>query len=708
MFAPYIDMSLSDNNLPTISSASGIKDFTMAFIVSDNGQAEWGGVGLVSTETTMLPLINALRAEGGNVIISFGGASGSELADTSGISLSSLEAQYQAVINKYGATALDFDIEGGAGSNTTGINLRNEALAALQSANPGLVVSYTLPVLPTGLVQDGLNVLSNAKSNGVNVSVVNVMAMDYGSSFTGDMGTYAIDAANATISQVQSIGLSAKVGIIPMIGQNDTSVETFTLADAQALETYAQGNSSIGRMSFWSVARDQSCADDADTLSPDCSGITQNPWDFSHVFEAFGGGGGTTTVATPTFSPAGGTYSSTQSVSINDSTSGATIYYTTNGSTPTTSSTVYSSPISVSSTKTIEVLGVKSGDNNSSVASATYTISVGEGPFGGTPAAIPGTVQAENYDTGGQGVAYNVTSINGTDNGYRSDGVDLEVCSDTGGGVDVGWESPGQWFKYTVNVATAGTYTVSFRIAAPNAVTDAFHLSNSSGTNLSGNVNLPATGGYQTWATVTANVTLPAGQQTLTLNQDTGGGVWNINYMTFATSGGGTTVATPTFSPAGGTYTSTQTVTLSDSTSGATIYYTTNGSTPTTSSTVYSGAISVSSGTVTIEAIGVKSGDTTSSVASATYTISSGGGGNEPAPTFSEPTGTYSSEVHTRIKDTDANASIYYTTDGSTPTSSSTPNPDSTIEFKTTTTLKAIAIDNGVSSPVTTAVYTID
>ncbi|HWZ94334.1 MAG TPA: carbohydrate-binding protein [Opitutaceae bacterium] len=165
----------------------------------------------------------------------------------------------------------------------------------------------------------------------------------------------------------------------------------------------------------------------------------------------------------------------------------------------------------------------------------------GEGPYGGTAATIPGTVQAENYDTGGQGVAYNVTSINGTDNGYRSDGVDLEVCSDTGGGVNVGWESPGQWFKYTVNVATAGTYTVSFRIAAPGAVTDAFHLSNSSGTNLSGNVNLPATGGYQTWATVTANVTLPAGQQTLTLNEDNGGGVWNINSMSFATSGGGMT-----------------------------------------------------------------------------------------------------------------------------------------------------------------------
>jgi beta-glucanase (GH16 family) len=171
-----------------------------------------------------------------------------------------------------------------------------------------------------------------------------------------------------------------------------------------------------------------------------------------------------------------------------------------------------------------------------------------EGPFGGTPAAIPGTVQAENYDTGGQGVAYNVTSINGTNNNYRSDGVDLEVTTDTGGGDNLGWTAAGQWFKYTVNVNAAGTYTVTFRVAALNAVTDAFHISNSSGTNLSGNINVPATGAWQTWTNVTASITLPAGQQVLTVNQDNPG--WNINYFTFPALGGegpfgGTAAAVP-------------------------------------------------------------------------------------------------------------------------------------------------------------------
>ncbi|MEZ0066428.1 hypothetical protein ABIA32_002438 [Streptacidiphilus sp. MAP12-20] len=158
-----------------------------------------------------------------------------------------------------------------------------------------------------------------------------------------------------------------------------------------------------------------------------------------------------------------------------------------------------------------------------------------EGPYGGSAAAVPGVVQAENYDTGGQGVAYNVTSVNGTANGYRADGVDLETTTDTGGGYDLGWTTGGQWFRYTVAVATAGTYTVSLRVAAPSAVTDAFHLSDASGTNLSGNLNLPATGGWQAWTTVTAQVTLPAGQQVLTLNQDNGG--WNVNSLQFATAG---------------------------------------------------------------------------------------------------------------------------------------------------------------------------
>ncbi|QMU79582.1 carbohydrate-binding protein [Streptacidiphilus sp. PB12-B1b] len=169
--------------------------------------------------------------------------------------------------------------------------------------------------------------------------------------------------------------------------------------------------------------------------------------------------------------------------------------------------------------------------------------SSGDQPFGGTPAAVPGTVQVANYDTGGQGTAYNVTSANGTADSYRSDGVDLETTADTqdsgvaGGAYDMGWTTPGQWFKYTVNVATAGVYTASFRVSSPYGISDALHIANASGTNLSGSVAVPNTGGYETWATVTASVTLPAGVQTLTLDQDSNG--WNFHYLAFTQGSGG-------------------------------------------------------------------------------------------------------------------------------------------------------------------------
>src|ERR1700727_739378 len=167
-----------------------------------------------------------------------------------------------------------------------------------------------------------------------------------------------------------------------------------------------------------------------------------------------------------------------------------------------------------------------------------------EGPYGGTAAAVPGTVYAANYDTGGQGVAYNTTAANGSANSYRSDGVDLESTADTqdtsaaGGAYDMGWTTPGQWFKYTVNVATAGTYSVAFRVASPYGITDALHIANSSGTNLTGAVAVPNTGGYETWTTVTASVTLPAGAQTLTVDQDSNG--FNFHYLAFTQGGGGT------------------------------------------------------------------------------------------------------------------------------------------------------------------------
>ncbi|HLQ49952.1 MAG TPA: chitinase, partial [Terriglobales bacterium] len=284
-FAPYIDMSLT-NNLPQISSASGIKFFTMAFIIDGGGCTPvWGGLGPISSENTFASYISTIRANGGDVVISFGGAAGSELAQVCS-SVSSLQAAYQAVINKYNVKMLDFDIEGAAVGDQTSIDRRSQALANLAAANSGLKISLTLPVNPTGLDNNGVGVVQSAVKFHVPVSVVTVMAMDYGGADT-QMGAHANSAASNTISQLQSAGLNASVGIIPMIGQNDTAGEIFTLTDAQTVLTSAQANSKITRLSFWSVSRDNGGCAGNTNASDTCSGISQSSWAFSHVFEAF-------------------------------------------------------------------------------------------------------------------------------------------------------------------------------------------------------------------------------------------------------------------------------------------------------------------------------------------------------------------------------------------------------------------------------------
>ena len=287
LFAPYIDMSLSNNNLPAISRASGIRVFTLGFIIDNGGcKAGWGGFGVpVGSDTTIAPLISGLRSAGGDVIVSFGGAAGIEVGQACS-SASAAQAQYQAVINKYKVKMLDFDIEGAPIADTAAVDRRNAALAGLQRANSGLVISYTLPVLTTGLTQDGINLLTNAKKHGVNISVVNIMTMDYGGTANPNaMGQNAIDAFNATLKQIRSIGVSAPLGITPMIGRNDSQPEVFTLNDAQKVVNFAKPNGNVARLAFWSVARDNGGCSGG--VSPSCSGISQGTWAFSHLFEPF-------------------------------------------------------------------------------------------------------------------------------------------------------------------------------------------------------------------------------------------------------------------------------------------------------------------------------------------------------------------------------------------------------------------------------------
>jgi len=153
-------------------------------------------------------------------------------------------------------------------------------------------------------------------------------------------------------------------------------------------------------------------------------------------------------------------------------------------------------------------------------------------PYLGTPVTLPGTVQAENYDLGGENCAYHDTTAENEPGAYRNDGVDIEVTQDTGGGHDVGWVTPGEWLQYSVDVAAAGTYTLEVRYAT-EGFGGTMHVE-FNGQNKTGSIALNDTGGWQTWGTVSVPVTLEAGEQVMRLAFDTAGpDGWlaNINYV---------------------------------------------------------------------------------------------------------------------------------------------------------------------------------
>lgn len=355
-------------------------------------------------------------------------------------------------------------------------------------------------------------------------------------------------------------------------------------------------------------------------------------------------------VSTPTFSPAAGTYNSPQSIAISCATDGATIRYTTDGSTPTASSTAYTDPISVTADTTIKAIGMLSGKTDSAVASASYVIT-NEGTDRGTPTGAPATPSL-THDNWEGNTSYNLTMNIWWGNNATSWKIYENNNVIFSGPLD-GNSPNGQTATYNVTGKANGTY--SYKI----------ELTNKFGTTSSNTISV----------TVTKGGTVEA-------------------------------AANPAFSPAGGTYNTAQSVVISCATAGATIRYTTNGSTPNADSPVYSAPISVTSGVVTVKAVASKSGMADSGVTSATYTITPAD--QVAAPTFNPAAGTYTAAQSITIACSTPDAVIRYTTDNSTPTSESTAYTGA-ISVAKTTTIKAIATKAGMAdSTVVTSAYTID
>jgi hypothetical protein len=284
VFASYADISFT--SVQSAYQATGAKYYALAFVLGNAGACipAWDGTHLMS-ENYFASEINTIRSGGGDVIVSFGGASGSDMASVC-TTPASLQAAFQTVIDKYQFKWIDLNIEGGMVSDSASVDRRNKAIQGLEAANPNLKVSYTLPVLQTGLLQNALDLLSNAKSNGVRIDYVNVMTMNYGPSGL-DMGQAAISAATNTHNQMVSLGISTQIGVTPMIGQNNTQGEIFTLSNADALISFARSNSYVGWLSFWSLGRDNGGCAGNTTASASCSGISQNAYDFTNKFKAY-------------------------------------------------------------------------------------------------------------------------------------------------------------------------------------------------------------------------------------------------------------------------------------------------------------------------------------------------------------------------------------------------------------------------------------
>jgi carbohydrate binding protein with CBM4/9 domain/glycosyl hydrolase family 18 (putative chitinase) len=313
VFAPYFE-SWTGDSPAALSAASGDKYLTMAFLQTASAgscTALWNGTTPVSSSSFGSD-ISTIQNDGGNVVPSFGGYSadttGTDIADSC-TNVGSIAAAYESVVTTYDVTRIDLDVEADSLSNTAGINRRNQAIKQVEdwAAANGRTVQfvYTLPTTTTGLTS-GYSVLQNAVSNGARVDVVNIMTFDYYDGATHEMANDTKTAASGLYNQLAGLypGKSSSelwqmVGVTEMIGIDDYGTpETFTLADASTVESWAAGQG-IAELSFWALQRDNGGCPGTKGAG-NCSGVSQSTWQFSKVFQPFTSGAGSSPSPSPT------------------------------------------------------------------------------------------------------------------------------------------------------------------------------------------------------------------------------------------------------------------------------------------------------------------------------------------------------------------------------------------------------------------------
>ncbi|MBO4257297.1 ricin-type beta-trefoil lectin domain protein [Streptomyces griseorubiginosus] len=284
--APYLYNGWGDPPSPTtITHATGVKWFTLAFVLS-NGYCnpQWDGsrplTGGVDQQT-----VNTVRGNGGDIIPSFGGYSGNKL-ESSCSSAGELAAAYQKVINAYGLKAIDIDIEADAYSNTTVQQRTVDALKTVKANNAGLKVYITIG---TGQSGPDTSLINRAASSGLSVDAWAIMPFDFGGAGQ-NMGYLTKQAAEGLKNALKSAyGYSddqayRDMGISSMNGITDNN-ETVTVNDFQTILAYAQQHH-LARLTFWSANRDRPCTGGS---ADSCSGVGQSNWDYTRVFSQYTG-----------------------------------------------------------------------------------------------------------------------------------------------------------------------------------------------------------------------------------------------------------------------------------------------------------------------------------------------------------------------------------------------------------------------------------
>ncbi|MFD4524437.1 ricin-type beta-trefoil lectin domain protein [Streptomyces sp. NPDC058470] len=286
--APYIYNGWGSPPSPTtVMNATGVKWFTLAFVLSngycnpqwDGGRALTGGV----DQTT----INTVRAGGGDVIPSFGGYSGNKL-ESSCSTAGELATAYQKVINAYGLKAIDIDIEADAYSNTTVQQRTVDALKTIKANNPGIKVYVTIG---TGQTGPDTGLINRAAASGLTVDGWTIMPFDFGGAGQ-NMGTLTVQAAEGLKTALKNAykytddQAYRDMGISSMNGITDVN-ETVTPANFETILAYAQQHH-LARLTFWSVNRDRPCSGSYPN-DDTCSGVAQTAWQFTSIFARYTG-----------------------------------------------------------------------------------------------------------------------------------------------------------------------------------------------------------------------------------------------------------------------------------------------------------------------------------------------------------------------------------------------------------------------------------